>query len=85
MAELFAAMPPAGKQAVAQLSAGERRRLVRAPPDDGLLPTRARLPRCKGLARRARARVALEDADVRAAIRHRVRALLVVDRAAKAV
>lgn len=85
MAELLAAVPPAGKQAVAPLSAGERRRPVRAPPDDGLLPARARLPRRKGLARRTRARVALEDADVRAAVSRCVGVLLVVGAAAEAV
>lgn len=66
VADLLAAVPPAGEQTLAPLPTRDGRAPVRAPPHDSLLAARARPVRRKRLAGRARPGVALQDADVRA-------------------
>ena len=66
VADLVATVPPAGEQPFAPLPTCDRRAPVGAAPHDGLLAAGARPLRSKGLAGRARPRVALEDAEVRA-------------------
>ena len=66
VADLLAAVPPAGEQLLAPLPTRDRRAPVRAAPGDRLLAARAGALRSKRLAGRARPRVALQDADVRA-------------------
>lgn len=63
---LLTAVPFAGQQALTRPAAGHRRAPVRAPPHNNLFPTGTRTIRRKCLAGRARTRVALENADVRA-------------------
>lgn len=66
VANLLAAMPFARQQLFTRAATGNRRAPVRTPPPDDLLPAGARSIRSKCFAWRARARMALKDADVRA-------------------
>ena len=59
-------MPSAGQHLLARAAAGDRSAPVRTPPHDDLLPAGAGPIRSECFAGRARSRVALKDADVRA-------------------
>lgn len=69
MADLFTAVATTREKPTTDLTTGEGRCPIRAAPNDGLLPARARPTRGKSLARRARARVARQHADMRTRIK----------------
>lgn len=64
MADTVAAVATTGEEAVALLTAGEGALAVRTPPHNGLLPAGTGATGGEGLAGWARARVALQDADM---------------------
>lgn len=69
MADLFTAVAPAREKPTTDLTTCERRCPIGAAANDGLLPARARPARGKGLARRARAGVARQHANMRTRIK----------------